>query len=1439
MQGKKVKRKVLSLTVASSMVLGSFAPSMAKQVSAEEATFQDLIISEYIEGSSSNKALELYNGTSESIDLSDYTLETYYNGKTTSNSLVLSGTIGPGEVYIVSNTAADPVILSLANKQDNGVANFNGNDVIVLKKAETIVDSIGQIGSDVTFAADVTLTRKSGVAAGDTNASDAFDKSIGWDQHLKDTFTNLGSHLSDGQTPEPEPVEQYTILDARSVETGTAVKVKGTVTASFLAGGANNLYVQDETAGVIIRGNGLTAQLGDEISAEGKVNDYYGMAQIEVSSSNVEIITEGKGVPAPQVLNSADLSSENGEQYEGEFVQFENVAIESKNSHDEFTATDGSGRFMIAPEQASVLQVGKTYEVLRGVVDYSFGEYKLIPRSTSDIIETVFSVTANPASGSVVEGTKVSLQTAAAGGTIHYTKDGSIPTADSPAYSSPIELTADTTIKAVVVKDTETSEVATFTYDILKPADNVDIHDIQGKSHTSPYKDVNVSNVDGIVTAKSGTSGFYIQEETPDDNVATSEAIYVYKRDNNVNIGDTVNVSGQVKEWEEDGYDDAKDLLTTQITASAVEVLSSGNELPAAVVIGSDRTPPTEVIEDDDMKSFEPKQDGLDFYESLEGMLIEIPDATITGPIKYDEMPVVTVTSDNQLRTDAGGILISPEDYNPERMLIDVDGIDINVKTGDMLDGSITGVVSYDYSNFKIRPTSDIPAVIDGGIKQEVTTINPEVEDLTIATYNIENFHAGTDASKVEKIAKSILNNLKTPDIVGLVEVQDNNGPTDDGTTDASESYKTLIKAIEEAGGPSYEFTEIAPEDKVDGGQPGGNIRVGFIYNPERVQLTDKVAGDAVTAVGVDADGLTHNPGRIDPANEAFEDSRKALAAEFMFNGEKVIVVANHFNSKGGDGALFGAEHPVILGSEVQRMKQAAVLNNFVQEVSSKVNEANVVVLGDLNDFEFSNPINTLEGDILTNMIEKLPTDERYTYIYQGNSQVLDHILVTNNLAKGTMIDSVNINSNFSEEDGRASDHDPVLAKIDFQDNGDTEPPTDPEDPPTSEEGTLVIDSERAEVISGVQKVNVEKVLEAISNYEGTLETITFELHSDADTLELPVTLVDSLQKKHSDVKVEVSADQGNFILPVELLKSNGNIQSVKLIVSEVKAQVANKVETEYDFVTPAIEFSVKVFDGKKDRTISHFPQYVEREINLSETVDPLKATAVLIKENGKIKAVPTIFKDDKAHVYSRANGTFAIMDMDKTFKDVQDRANWAEEYIEELASKHIVYGKSEDYYRPELNMTRGEFAALIARSLGLVASSPYDGQFSDVSGNEAVNGDGELVAAWEAGIIKGKENGTFKPYDSITRAEAAIMVARAVEFVGYSEDKLDTNKGHVQYKDAKYMSDQSLKAVDLLTQAGIVNGMAGGVYKPNDYTKRDQMAKMLAETLEFVGFMN
>ncbi len=152
-----------------------------------------LIISEYVEGSSFNKYIELYNPTAETLDLSEYTLETYFNGNTTaSGNFALSGSLASGDVIVIGNSGAALVTSDLI---DNSAINFNGNDVIVLRHNGTIIDSIGQIGLDADYVKDMTIVRKSGITSGDTDPFDAYDLSE-WDQYPIDTATYLGSHTS-------------------------------------------------------------------------------------------------------------------------------------------------------------------------------------------------------------------------------------------------------------------------------------------------------------------------------------------------------------------------------------------------------------------------------------------------------------------------------------------------------------------------------------------------------------------------------------------------------------------------------------------------------------------------------------------------------------------------------------------------------------------------------------------------------------------------------------------------------------------------------------------------------------------------------------------------------------------------------------------------------------------------------------------------------------------------------------------------------------------------------------------------------------------------------------------------------------------------------------------------------------------------------------------
>jgi hypothetical protein len=559
-----------------------------------------------------------------------------------------------------------------------------------------------------------------------------------------------------------------------------------------------------------------------------------------------------------------------------------------------------------------------------------------------------------------------------------------------------------------------------------------------------------VADVPGIVTVVrlSGGRGFYLQDPTPDANDATSEAIFVFTNVTpTVQIGDSVLVRGTVQEFRPGGSGGTSNLSTTQLGGSlAITTTSSGNPLPAATIIGTGgRIPPSEIIEDDasgDVETsgvFDPAQDGIDFYESMESMRVQVNNAVAVGPSNsFGEIAVVGDDGAHAgLRTPRGGIIIRPNDFNPERIILDDQLMRTPVvNVGDHFTTPVVGVLDYNFGNFKLYITQPLTPV-SAGLAPEVAA-STGAQELAVASYNVENLDP-SDGAHFDELAFDIVNNLRSPDLLAVQEVQDNNGPISNTVTAADVTFSMLIAAIEEAGGPTYQYRQIDPVAHQDGGEPGGNIRVGFLFHSDRgLTFVDRPGGcstcatSAVAGPGGDPQ-LTFSPGRVEPTNPAWNSSRKPLAGEFRFRGNKLFVVNNHLNSKSGDNPLFGRFQPPVLVSEVQRMQQAQILNNFVDSILALDANAKVIVLGDLNDFQFSNPIAALKGSppVLFDLVDTLPENERYSYVFDGNSQTLDHILVSAAIYNSVPFsyDMVHINAEFAV---RSSDHDPPLARFDL-----------------------------------------------------------------------------------------------------------------------------------------------------------------------------------------------------------------------------------------------------------------------------------------------------------------------------------------------------------------------------------------------------------------------
>ncbi|MBQ0915771.1 endonuclease/exonuclease/phosphatase family protein [Streptomyces sp. RM99] len=576
-------------------------------------------------------------------------------------------------------------------------------------------------------------------------------------------------------------------------------------------------------------------------------------------------------------------------------------------------------------------------------------------------------------------------------------------------------------------------------------ADSVRVHDIQGSTRLSPYAGRQVTDVAGIVTGVRGygsSRGFWIQDPRPDADPATSEGVFVFtgSTPKGVAVGDAVTVSGTVSEYVPGGTSSGNQSLT-EITRPTFTVVSSGNEVPAATTISARSVPRAYAPEGDAEADgsvnglpLRPSEYALDFYESLEGMNVRVADARVVGASDpYTELWVTVKPRENANRR-GGTVYGSYDSQNTGRLQIQslgkpADFPDANV--GDTLAGTTAGPLDYNQYGGYTMVASEIGTLESGGLERESTRRQSDRE-LAVATYNVENLDPSDDTFAAH--AEAIVRNLASPDIVSLEEIQDDNGTTDDGTVTAGATVGKLIDAIVAAGGPRYDWRGIDPVDGQDGGQPGGNIRQAFLFNPERVSFTDRGAGDATTATQVTKvrgkAALTHSPGRVAPADAAWEDSRKPLAGEFVFRGRTVVVIANHFNSKGGDQGLTAQYQPPSRSSETQRHAQARVLNTFVKDILATQKNADVVALGDINDFEFSTTTRILEDDgALWSAVKSLPRSERYSYVYQGNSQVLDQILVSPSIRWGGRLsyDSVHVNAEFHDQ---ISDHDPQVLRF-------------------------------------------------------------------------------------------------------------------------------------------------------------------------------------------------------------------------------------------------------------------------------------------------------------------------------------------------------------------------------------------------------------------------
>lgn len=395
-----------------------------------------VIISEYVEGSSNNKAIELYNAGESAVDLTGGTLQMYFNGSGSPGlTLNLRGTVAPGDVYVIAHSSAHPAILAHADLA-SGSGFFNGDDAIVLRLGGVVVDSLGQVGFDpgtqwgtgLVSTADNTLRRKSGVCTGDVTPTDVFDPSVEWDGFDNDTFDGLGSHDcsgSGGGDPEPEPVLAVEIFDIQGAGMSSSLAGQQVLTTANVvtAVGPSGFFLQTPDYRVdasVETSNGIyvytgqvpVVSVGDLVDVEGRVVEFFDLT--EISQPVVTVRGSGQSLPAAVFFDettpsrSATRPANEMERYEGMRVSVPVATVAAATDQYGDTPVVAGGQrpfrepgihypgvpglpvwdgnpeiFELAPKALGlgplVVAGGESITSIEGVLAYAFGDYQVWP----------------------------------------------------------------------------------------------------------------------------------------------------------------------------------------------------------------------------------------------------------------------------------------------------------------------------------------------------------------------------------------------------------------------------------------------------------------------------------------------------------------------------------------------------------------------------------------------------------------------------------------------------------------------------------------------------------------------------------------------------------------------------------------------------------------------------------------------------------------------------------------------------------------------------------------------------------------------------------------------------------------------------------------------------------------------------------------------------
>jgi predicted extracellular nuclease len=817
---------------------------------------------------------------------------------------------------------------------------------------------------------------------------------------------------------------------------GQTVTIEGVATmytGGFFAGSDGvKFYMEDETGGIQVYIDGgmdvIDIDVGDRVQVTGDIELFRDSLEITPHPTPEDVVVLESGLAAPPVTLPLDEARQE-EAYLGRLAAVVGEVRDISDNNFDYTLNlvdEAGNTLLVLVEKDTGFEIepiipGENYQVT-GVLENYAGRWQLKPRRQADFeqliapelrLEVQAPLNVSPGEPITITYTAtnympdplsaLTISTTIPAGALDAplvlddgTLQGEFLTWQRPELAPGASWTVRYTglasgedggviaIPAGSAVSAEEPEPVVTTPQVTFLGPGIPIWAIQGDGFNSPYIREEVTT-DGIVTGIfPDLDGFWIQEPTTDDHPATSAGIFVLANnpDELVQPGDWVELSGRVRE------------ISGQTTLGisgpeSVAILSVDNELPAPVELN----PPADAAA------------ALAYYEALEGMLVSVSDpALVVQPTsRFGEFALIRADSGQErvFRNENTGLLIFVDDGS-DAAYQDGSELPLAVASGHTV-SDLLGPLAYTFDQYKIEPVIT-PTVTTSG--QEAFAALPPLApgEFSIATYNVENFFddvsphpsspdppdADGYALKLAKTAAGI-EALGFPTIVALQEVENIDILEDLAATDILAPYAYAAVLIE--------------------GSDSRGIDNGYL-----------VRGDQATVEEVAA-----FPG---PSN-SFSRPPLLIMVTLNVDGDEqtLYVLNNHFLS------LSAGEE----ATEAQRTAQAEVNAQIVAEILAGDPNALIAVTGDLNSFRDTPPLDTLEAAGLRHVYDFDPDTRLYTYIFEGQSETLDHILLSPALFDlVTRVDALHINADYPlalpDDTGpqRTSDHDPLIVVFSF-----------------------------------------------------------------------------------------------------------------------------------------------------------------------------------------------------------------------------------------------------------------------------------------------------------------------------------------------------------------------------------------------------------------------